>query len=89
MPTKRQRFTVTATDELTRALDEAAQRWPEERDAPTRLLLHLVEKGYAAIQRERQENQAADLAVIDALAGALTDDYPGGYLESLREDWPE
>jgi hypothetical protein len=89
MPTKRHRYTVTATDDLVRALDEAAQRWPDERDTPSRLLLHLVAAGYAAIQHEHETNRAADLAAMDRVAGALTGAYPEGYLDTLREDWPE
>jgi hypothetical protein len=88
MPTTRQRFTVTATDELTRALDEAALRWPEQRDQPTRLLLHLVAQGYASIQHEREAARDADLAVLNRAAGALTGAYQEGYLEELRADWP-
>jgi hypothetical protein len=89
VPTKRQRFTVTATDELTRALDEAGRRWPEERDAPSHLLLHLVEAGYLAIRREREALVAADVAAIEQAAGALTGSYPNAYLHDLRTDWPE
>lgn len=88
MPTNRQRFTVTATDDLTRALDEAALRWPEERDQPTRLLLHLVAQGCTSIRHEREAARKADLAVLNRAAGALTGVYQEGYLEELRADWP-
>jgi hypothetical protein len=88
MPTKRPRYTVTASDELSHALDEAARWWPAERDAPARLLLHLAMVGFEAMQRERQALEAADLTVVDQVAGALTGAYSDGYLDDLREDWP-
>jgi hypothetical protein len=44
--------------------------------------------GFEAMQRERQALEAADLTVVDQVAGALTGAYSDGYLDDLREDWP-
>ena len=88
MPTKRPRYTITASDELSRALDEAAHWWPDERDAPARLLQHLAMLGFQAMHREQQALADADLAVVDQVAGALTGAYQDDYLQTLREDWP-
>lgn len=88
MPTTRPRHTVTETDELARALDEAARYWPEERDARSRLLLHLVEEGYRAIRRGREERATQRRAAVRQTAGVLTGSYPDGYLARLRDEWP-
>ncbi len=89
MPTTRHRYTITETDEVARALDEAGRRWPEERDAPGRLLLHLVEEGGRALRRQRDDLTAARREAVRRTSGALTGVYPPDYLEQLREDWPE
>jgi hypothetical protein len=89
MTTTRHRYTVTETDELARALDAAAERWPDEREARGRLLLHLVEEGYLAISRQQHDAIAADREAIERASGMLAGLYPPGYLEELREDWPE
>lgn len=77
MPTDRPRQTITETDEIARALDAAAVRWPEDRDsrARARLLARLVREGHRA---------TSDGLSSGALTGVYTDDY----LESLRRDWP-
>ncbi|HEX5924465.1 MAG TPA: hypothetical protein VFY45_11580 [Baekduia sp.] len=89
MPTARPRHSITETDEISRALEAAAQRWPDDRERPGRLLLDLVREGHRAIttgaERAGEERRAA---IVDT-GGALTGAYPAGYLEQLRGDWPE
>jgi hypothetical protein len=89
MPTTRPRHTITETDEVTRALDEAAAHWPEAAGARGRLLLHLVEEGRRAIRAKSREAAAQRRAAIQRTSGALTGAYGAGYLSRLRDDWPE
>lgn len=88
MPTTRPRHLITETDQVARALDDAARRWPEDRDSRARLLLHLVEEGHHALLHEVDEHRRARLAAIRRTSGALTGLYGADYLERLREDWP-
>lgn len=89
MPTDRPRHTVTETDELARALDDAAQRWPEDRGARSRLLLRLVKEGHQAIRAAGDDATARRREAVRRTSGALTGAYPEGYLAELRDDWPE
>lgn len=79
---------ITETDEVARALDDAARRWPQDRERPTRLLLDLVREGHRAIAGDAASAAADRRAAIERTGGALTGSYPAGYLDRLRDDWP-
>lgn len=89
MPTIRNRYTITETDEVTRALKEAAKRWPAESAAPSRLLLRLVEEGYRALRENQREQTDRRRAAVLRTSGTLTGVYPDRYLDRLRDEWPE
>lgn len=89
MPTTRPRHTITETDEVAEALSAAARRWPDDRERPGRLLLDLLREGRKAIAEEEEQRLAQRRAAILSTSGALTGSYPPGYLEELRQDWPE
>lgn len=85
MPTARHRYQVTETEELERALDLAAKRWPGE--PRSRLLLMLIEEGRDAVKQT--DIADARRAAIRRVGGTYTDAFAPGYLERLRDDWPE
>lgn len=89
MPTARPRHTITETDEVARALDEAAQRWPEDAGARGRLLVRLVEEGHAAINVDRERAAEDRRQAVRETAGSLTGIYRHDELERLRGDWPD
>ena len=86
MPTTRPRYQVTETDDLARALDRAAQRWPGE--PRSRLLRRLLEVGADALLGTQQAATEAHRRAVKATSGAYPDAFPPDYLAGLREDWP-
>lgn len=89
MPTTRPRYTITETDAVARALDEAARRWPEAGGARGQLLLRLIEEGGRAIREGRRERAGQRRAAVRRTSGALTGAYGADYLARLRDEWPE
>jgi len=89
MPTARPRHSVTESDAIARALDDAARRWPEDADKRGKLLLRLVELGHAELAGELEQARERRRRAVEETAGALTGVYRPNELEILREDWPE
>lgn len=88
MPTTRRRHLITETDEVARALDDAAKEWPDDSDSRPKLLLHLVYEGHRAMMSQQQQRAAARRAAVTRTGGALTGVYGSDYLKELRQDWP-
>lgn len=88
MPTRRPRHIITETDAIARALDIAAERWPELSPTRARLLIRLVEEGSRALATDEKKATARRREAIARTSGALTGMYGPGYLDRLRRDWP-
>lgn len=84
MPTARRRYQVTETDDVARALDEAARRWPNE--PRSRLIVRTITAGGKALANDAADE--ARLATLRRLRGTYADAYGPGYLTTLRSDWP-
>lgn len=89
MPTARPRHSITETDEVARALEAAARRWPDDRERPAKLLLDLIHEGHRAIAADAERASDVRRAAIRQTSGALAGAYPSGYLDRLRNEWPE
>jgi hypothetical protein len=87
MPTTRPRLTITETDDVARALDDAAVRWPEI-GSRQQLLLRLLKEGHESLRRDRDEDAERRRQAIRRTSGSLTGSYAPDYLTALREDWP-
>ncbi len=89
MPTSRPRHVITETDDIASALQDAAKRWPEDRDSRKKLLLHLVSEGHRAVLGAQDKVAGERRHVLAKTSGLLTGLYGQDYLEHLREDWPQ
>jgi len=83
VPTTRPRHQVTETDELAAALDKAERRWPGL--SRGQLIARLALEG----DREHEDDVNRRLAAIERFAGACTGAYEPGYLEAVRQGWPD
>lgn len=88
MPTQCPRHMVTETDELSRALDEAAAVWPEMAEHRAQLLLRLVELGVEQFAADQARREAEREATVRGLAGRMTETWPADWKKELREEWP-
>ena len=89
MPTTRPRHVITETEQIARALDDAARRWPADGGNRAKLLAHLVEEGHRAVISQLERDASARRDGVTRTSGVLTGAYGDGYLAELREDWPE
>jgi hypothetical protein len=85
--TTRPRHQVTETPGLAHALEVAARRWPEK--STSGQIAALAELGAESVERENADRKAARRRLVEANAGGFEDAYPPGYLEELRQDWPD
>jgi hypothetical protein len=83
MPTTRPRHLLTETDEIARAIDAALPLYPGASRAD--ILRRLIHIGFETIADEQVRHRI----VVRELAGRYPGLYPAGYLDHLREDWPE
>jgi hypothetical protein len=84
MPTTRARHQITETDEIAAALDLAAKHWPDE--ARSDLMRHLIVRGARALAESPIERTREIENALQSLA-ALSECYPEGYLDALRDEW--
>lgn len=75
---------LTESDDIARALNDAAIAWPELRSDRAALLRKLVEAGHATLNAS---GGARD--VVRGVAGAATGVYPRGARNDLLREWPE
>ena len=83
VPTTRARHTLTETDEIAKALNDAAVVWPELRGDRGALLRKLVAAGHAAVHVDSSVK-----ALISGAAGAATGVYPRDSRAELLAEWP-
>lgn len=88
MPTTRPRYVITETDDVARALDDAALKWPEDAGDRPALVRRLLAEGHRSVVADRAAETLTRQEAVKASAGLFTGLYEPGYLEKLREDWP-
>jgi len=88
VPTSKPRHVITETEQVARALDDAARRWPHDGGSRGKLLVHLVQEGHRALLADAVGHLAARRESIERTSGILAGTYEPGYLEHLRDEWP-
>lgn len=84
MPTALTRIQVTQTPAVARALEVAEKEWP---GLPrSELLARLAERGAESVESARARRREERRKALRETQGTI--DYPPGYLEELRKDWP-
>ncbi|MGV3732610.1 MAG: hypothetical protein ACO1N6_04310 [Microcella sp.] len=84
MPTTRPRHMLTETDDIARAVNDAALVWPELRGDRAALLRKLVEVGHASLP-----SRGGSRDLVRRAAGAATGAYPRNARAELLAEWPE
>lgn len=74
---------LTETEELTKALTDAALVWPELAGDKGALLRKLIDAGAQSLRGERGVR-----ALLDEIAGAATGCYPRNARSELLDEWP-
>lgn len=87
MPTTKPRHAITETEQVAAALAAAAKRWPEDKDRPSRLLMHLIDVGRAQVEVELTDYVSARREAIREAAGSFTGCFEPGFLDELRDEW--
>jgi hypothetical protein len=87
MPTTKPRLQVTETPAVAHALAVARRKWPGR--SRSALLASLAAEGAKAIEQDEKEHREARRELVERLAGGFDEAFPDGYLEELRQDWPE
>ncbi|QJU54818.1 hypothetical protein SCB71_17185 [Herbiconiux sp. KACC 21604] len=88
MPTKSPRTNITHTPQVQHALDVARTHWPREK-RESALILNLLEAGAKAIEDSDEFAAERRVARLREVAGKHTGLYEPGYLDGVREGWPE
>lgn len=78
---------MTQTPELAAGLELAAKEWPGA--SRSELVARLAEAGSETLAAKRAARRAERRKVLLETRGKYAAAYPEGYLEDLREDWPE
>ena len=88
MPTTRPRHMITESDELSSALDVAADRWPELAGNRSKLLRKILEVGIDSLASSSETARKSRLEHINKIAGSMSDTWPANWKEELGADWP-
>lgn len=79
---------ITETDEVERAIDDAAKIWPELRDDRAALLRRIIDRGAEAVRDGAVAEISERRRAIRETAGMFRGMYPPGEAARLKDEWP-
>ena len=80
---------ITETDEVERAIDDAALAWPELAADRAALLRRLIAEGAEVAHGARAERSTQRRAAIRDTAGKFAGLWPADVVQQMRDEWPE
>jgi hypothetical protein len=78
---------ITETDQLSAAMAEAANIWPELAGQNNLLISKILEVGIQAIEDRAAVDTNSRLATVEKLAGSMDDVWPADWRAELAKDW--
>lgn len=87
MPTAKPRHVITESEAVREALDAGQRRWPAL--SRGRVASRLVEEAGQALEREEQQRVQRRRELLSRPPSGPEQWFPAGYLEDLREDFPQ
>lgn len=79
---------ITESDELSEALQSAAELWPEADGDKGRLLRNVLELGIEAVTKGRNDRRALRFAAIAHSAGSMSGVWPDDWRSDALDEWP-
>jgi|AntAceMinimDraft_12_1070368.scaffolds.fasta_scaffold04559_7 hypothetical protein len=79
---------MTESDRLARALESAAELWPDAQEEKGVLLRRILDAGIVAIEEAKDKRISSRLGAITRSAGCVTGIWPATWREELRGEWP-
>lgn len=89
MPTARQRYMITETEPIARALEEASALWPDVAAEKSKLLQKILSEGMETVHLRAENNKLEKVKIIRQVAGSMNGIWPDGWREELLNEWPE
>jgi hypothetical protein len=79
---------ITETDQLSAAMAEAANIWPELAGQSALLICKILEVGIQAIEERAAVKAESRLVGVEKLAGSMDGVWPESWRAKLAKDWP-
>ncbi len=80
---------ITESDQLAKALDQAAKFYPDLSDERAELLRCLIERGIQSLDAEYDQAVEVRMKAIRKVAGSLSGVWPADWREQMRSEWQE
>jgi len=88
MPTSRTRHMVTESDQIKKAIDDAALVWPELANERAELLRNLISQGAEIVAAKAKGKKKEREKAVKNLISIGTGLWPNNFLSQRKDEWP-